>query len=72
MAAKQVVVEYDILDLKPPILTMEQAVQNNCYFNVPSVFYPKQVGDFSMGMAEADHKILSTEVCLLNTLLDLF
>ncbi|KAG2641363.1 hypothetical protein PVAP13_2KG177800, partial [Panicum virgatum] len=64
MAAKQVVVEYDILDLKPPILTMEQAVQNNCYFNVPSVFYPKQVGDFSMGMAEADHKILSTEVKL--------
>jgi xanthine dehydrogenase molybdopterin-binding subunit B len=72
MAAKQVVVEYDIVDLKPPILTVEQAVQNNSYFNVPAVFYPKQVGDFSMGMAEADHKILSTEVCLLNTLLDLF
>jgi xanthine dehydrogenase molybdopterin-binding subunit B len=64
MAAKQVVVEYDIVDLKPPILTVEQAVQNNSYFNVPAVFYPKQVGDFSMGMAEADHKILSTEVKL--------
>ncbi|PUZ69266.1 hypothetical protein GQ55_2G094000 [Panicum hallii var. hallii] len=64
MAAKQVVVEYDIVDLKPPILTLEQAVQNNSYFNVPAVFYPKQVGDFSMGMAEADHKILSTEVKL--------
>ncbi|RLM86703.1 putative aldehyde oxidase-like protein [Panicum miliaceum] len=64
MAAKQVVVEYDIVDLKPPILTMEQAVQNNSYFNVPAVFYPKQVGDFSVGMAEADHKILSTEVKL--------
>ncbi|KAG2632959.1 putative aldehyde oxidase-like protein isoform X3 [Panicum virgatum] len=64
MAAKQAVVEYDIGYLKPPILTMEQAVQNNSYFNVPTVFYPKQVGDVSMGMAEADHKILSTEVKL--------
>nr|CAB3456309.1 unnamed protein product [Digitaria exilis] len=64
MAAKQAVVEYDTVDLNPPILTMEQAVQNNSYFNVPAVFYPKQVGDFSMGMDEADHKILSTEVKL--------
>ncbi|CAN6203595.1 unnamed protein product [Urochloa humidicola] len=64
MAAKQAAVEYDTEDLKPPILTMEQAVENNSYFNVPDVFYPKQVGDFSKGMAEADHKILSTEVKL--------
>ncbi|TKW31510.1 hypothetical protein SEVIR_2G111100v4 [Setaria viridis] len=64
MAAKQAVVEYDTEDLKPPILTVEQAVENNSYFNVPDVFYPKQVGDFSKGMAEADHKILSTEVKL--------
>ncbi|KAF8690686.1 hypothetical protein HU200_041061 [Digitaria exilis] len=64
MAAKQAVVEYDTVDLNPPILTMEQAVQNNSYFNVPAVYYPKQVGDFSMGMDEADHKILSTKVKL--------
>lgn len=63
LAAKQAVVEYDTEDLKPPILTMEQAVQNNSYFEVPSDNYPKQVGDFSKGMAEADHKILSVEVC---------
>lgn len=63
MAAKQVVVEYDTEDLKPPILTVEQAVQNNSYLKVPSDIYPKQVGDFSKGMAEADHKILSEEVC---------
>jgi abscisic-aldehyde oxidase len=64
MAAKQAVVEYAAEDLKPPILTVEQAVENNSYFNVPDVLYPKQIGDFSQGMAEADHKILSTEVCL--------
>uniref|UniRef100_A0A453T579 FAD-binding PCMH-type domain-containing protein n=1 Tax=Aegilops tauschii subsp. strangulata TaxID=200361 RepID=A0A453T579_AEGTS len=64
LAGKQVVVEYDTKDLKPPILTVEQAVQNNSYFEVPPGKYPKQVGDFSKGMAEADHKILSTEVKL--------
>ncbi|VAI92999.1 unnamed protein product [Triticum turgidum subsp. durum] len=64
LAGKQVVVEYDTKDLKPPILTVEQAVQNNSYFEVPPERYPKQVGDFSKGMAEADHKILATEVKL--------
>ncbi|VAI92984.1 unnamed protein product [Triticum turgidum subsp. durum] len=64
LAGKQVVVEYDTKDLKPPILTVEQAVQNNSYFEVPPKMYPKQVGDFCKGMAEADHKILSTEVKL--------
>ncbi|XP_044961392.1 putative aldehyde oxidase-like protein [Hordeum vulgare subsp. vulgare] len=64
LAGKQVVVEYDTKDLKPPILTVEQAVQNNSYFEVPPEMYPKQVGDFCKGMAEADHKVLSTEVKL--------
>uniref|UniRef100_A0ACD5UUT5 Uncharacterized protein n=2 Tax=Avena sativa TaxID=4498 RepID=A0ACD5UUT5_AVESA len=64
LARKQVVIEYDTKGLKPPILTVEQAVQNNSYFNVPPEWNPKQVGDFSKGMAEADHKILSTEVKL--------
>ncbi|CAM0943301.1 unnamed protein product [Alopecurus aequalis] len=64
LAQKQVIIEYDTEDLKPPILTVEQAVQNNSYFNVPPEIYPKQVGDFSKGMAEADHKILATEVKL--------
>ncbi|KAL5197520.1 hypothetical protein ABZP36_001032 [Zizania latifolia] len=64
MAAKQAVVEYSTDDLKPPILTVEQAVQNNSYFTVPPNLYPKQVGDFSKGMAEADHKIISAKVKL--------
>ncbi|XP_037464998.1 putative aldehyde oxidase-like protein isoform X1 [Triticum dicoccoides] len=64
LAGKHVVVEYDTKGLKPPILTVEQAVQNNSYFEVPPGKYPKQVGDFSKGMAQADHKILSTEVKL--------
>ncbi|KAF0908662.1 hypothetical protein E2562_027223 [Oryza meyeriana var. granulata] len=64
MAAKQAVVEYSIDGLKAPILTVEQAVQNNSYFQVPPDRAPKQVGDFSKGMAEADHKIISEEVKL--------
>uniref|UniRef100_A0A0E0HZ50 aldehyde oxidase n=1 Tax=Oryza nivara TaxID=4536 RepID=A0A0E0HZ50_ORYNI len=64
MAAKQAVVEYTTDGLKAPILTVEQAVQNNSYFQVPPERAPKQVGDFSKGMAEADHKIMSEEVKL--------
>ncbi|EEC81861.1 hypothetical protein OsI_25640 [Oryza sativa Indica Group] len=64
MAAKQAVVEYTTDGLKAPILTVEQAVQNNSYFQVPPERAPKQVGDFSKGMAEADHKIMSEQVKL--------
>uniref|UniRef100_J3MK08 aldehyde oxidase n=1 Tax=Oryza brachyantha TaxID=4533 RepID=J3MK08_ORYBR len=64
MAAKQAVVEYSTDGLKAPILTVEQAVQNNSYFQVPPDRAPKEVGDFSKGMAEADHKIISEEVKL--------
>uniref|UniRef100_A0A0D3GPL5 aldehyde oxidase n=1 Tax=Oryza barthii TaxID=65489 RepID=A0A0D3GPL5_9ORYZ len=61
MAAKQAVVEYTTDGLKAPILIVEQAVQSNSYFQVPPERAPKQVGDFSNGMAEADHKIMSEE-----------
>ncbi|CAL5089863.1 unnamed protein product [Urochloa decumbens] len=64
LAAKQVIIEYDTKDLRPPILTVEQAVENSSYFSVPSEFYPKEVGDVSRGMAEADHKIQAAEVKL--------
>ncbi|KAL6639541.1 hypothetical protein ACP70R_023271 [Stipagrostis hirtigluma subsp. patula] len=64
MAAKQVIIEYETKDLEPPILTVEQAVENQSYFEIPPDFYPKEVGDVSKGMAEADHKILSAEVKL--------
>ncbi|KAL6603520.1 hypothetical protein ACP70R_043881 [Stipagrostis hirtigluma subsp. patula] len=64
MAAKQVVVEYDMKDLEPPILTVEQAVERKSYFKIPPDVYPKEVGDVSKGMAEADHKIPSAEVKL--------
>ncbi|KAF8690688.1 hypothetical protein HU200_041063 [Digitaria exilis] len=62
MAAKQVIVEYDTEGLSPPILTVEQAVENSSYFSVPSEYYPNEVGDVSKGMAEADHKIPAAEV----------
>ncbi|KAJ1288893.1 hypothetical protein BS78_02G123100 [Paspalum vaginatum] len=64
MAAKQVLIEYDTKDLSPPIITVEQAVENSSYFKVPPEYFPKEVGDVSKGMAEADHKIPSAEVKL--------
>ncbi|KAF8403439.1 hypothetical protein HHK36_011543 [Tetracentron sinense] len=64
MAANSVVVDYDTENLEPPILSVEEAVEMSSFFEVPSFLYPKQVGDFSKGMAEADHKIFSVEIKL--------
>lgn len=63
-AIKFAVVDYDLENLEPPILSVEEAVKRSSLFEVPPMFYPKQVGDISKGMAEADHKILSAEVKL--------
>ena len=62
MAAKQAVVEYSTENLLPPILTIEDAIQRNSYFQVPPSLAPKPVGDYNQGMSEADHKIISAEV----------
>jgi hypothetical protein len=62
MAAKQAIVEYSTEDLESPILTVEDAVENNSYFDIPSEYNPKPVGDFTKGMEEADLKIFSAEV----------
>ena len=48
--------------LEPAILTVDEAVARSSFFQISPYFSPKQVGDFSKGMAEADHKILSAEV----------
>ncbi|XP_073004974.1 indole-3-acetaldehyde oxidase-like isoform X2 [Typha latifolia] len=64
MAAKQAIVDYDTDNLEPPILSVEDAVRRCSYFDVPSFVCPKQIGDFSKGMAEADQTILSAEVKL--------
>jgi indole-3-acetaldehyde oxidase len=64
MAAKQAVIEYSTENLQPPILTIEDAIQRNSYFQVPPFLAPKPVGDYNQGMSEADHKILSAEVKL--------
>jgi abscisic-aldehyde oxidase len=62
MAANSTIVDYDIENLEPPILSVEDAVKRSSFFEVPPFLYPKHVGDISKGMAEADHKILSAEV----------
>ena len=62
MAAKLAVVDYGVEDLEPPILSVEEAVERSSFFDVPPFIMPKQVGDASKGMAEADHKIISAEV----------
>ncbi|XP_058000404.1 indole-3-acetaldehyde oxidase isoform X2 [Hevea brasiliensis] len=64
IAAKLAVVDYDLENLEPPILTVEEAIERSSLFEIPPMIYPKQVGDFSKGMADADHKILSTEIKL--------
>nr|XP_029117923.1 LOW QUALITY PROTEIN: indole-3-acetaldehyde oxidase-like [Elaeis guineensis] len=64
MCAKQADVSYSTENLEAPILSVEEAVRKSSFFEVPPVVYPKQVGDFSQGMAEADHKILSAEIKL--------
>ena len=58
MAAKQAVIEYSTEKLEPPILTIEDAIQHNSYFQTPPFLAPRPVGDFEQGMSEADHKIL--------------
>ncbi len=58
-------VDYDLENLEPPILCVEEAVKRSSLFEVPPMFYPKQVGDIAKGMAEADHKILSAEVLVI-------
>lgn len=62
MAAKQATVDYDMENLEPPILTVEDAIKRQSYFQIPPPFDPKSVGDFSKGMAEADQTIQSGEV----------
>lgn len=64
MAMKVAIVDYDMENLEPPILSVEEAVKRSSLFEVPPFIYPKLVGDISKGMAEADHKILSAEIKL--------
>ncbi|PIN02954.1 Xanthine dehydrogenase [Handroanthus impetiginosus] len=64
LAAKTALVDYDTEGLDPPILTVEEAVEKSSFFDVPPNLRPAQVGDFSKGMAEADHRILSSEIKL--------
>ncbi|KAF5727550.1 abscisic-aldehyde oxidase-like [Tripterygium wilfordii] len=64
MAAKLAVVHYDTENLEAPVLSVEDAVKISSFFEVPPIVYPKQVGDFSKGMAEGDHKILSAKIIL--------
>lgn len=65
MAIKFAVVDYDMENLEPPILSVEEAVERSSLFEVPSFIYPKQVGDILEGMAEADLKIVSAEVLVI-------
>ncbi|KAL8548801.1 hypothetical protein ACS0TY_007898 [Phlomoides rotata] len=64
LAAKGAQIDYDTDGLDSPILTVEDAVKQSSFFDVPPFLYPQQIGDFSKGMAEADHKILSAELRL--------
>ncbi|XP_057782091.1 indole-3-acetaldehyde oxidase-like [Salvia miltiorrhiza] len=69
LAARMAQVDYETEGLDPPILTVEDAVENSSFFDPPPPRYEpylktEVIGDFSKGMAEADHKILSAEIIL--------
>ncbi|OMO91070.1 Aldehyde oxidase/xanthine dehydrogenase, a/b hammerhead [Corchorus capsularis] len=64
LAANLAVVDYDRENLEPPILSVEEAVERCSFFELPPSLYPVQFGDFSKGMAAADHQILSAQVQL--------
>ncbi|XP_060170009.1 aldehyde oxidase 4-like [Lycium barbarum] len=64
VAARTAVVEYDIEDTDSPILTVEEAVERSSFLQGPLSLNTEPIGDFSKGMAEADHKILSAELRL--------
>ncbi|KAG0477108.1 hypothetical protein HPP92_013949 [Vanilla planifolia] len=64
MGPKQAVVDYSTENLETPILSVEEAVQRSSLFELPPYLCPEQIGDFTKGMAEADHKILSAEIML--------
>ncbi|CAN6465035.1 unnamed protein product [Victoria cruziana] len=53
---------YDVENLEPPILSVEEAVSRSSFFESPALFSPEHIGDFLKGMSEADHKIHSAEV----------
>ncbi|KAK8550751.1 hypothetical protein V6N13_119251 [Hibiscus sabdariffa] len=58
IAAELAVIDYDKKNLEP-ILSVEEAFERCSFFEVPPFLYPEPVGDFSKGMAEADHQIES-------------
>ncbi|KAG6417728.1 hypothetical protein SASPL_119920 [Salvia splendens] len=68
VAARMAQVDYETQGLEPPILTVEEAVENSSFFDTFSPYEPRlkpeMIGDFTKGMAEADHKILSQEIIL--------
>ena len=64
MTAELAAVEYDIEGLDAPILSVEEAVEKSSFFEHSPYYKLREVRDFSKGMAEADHKILSVEVLL--------
>uniref|UniRef100_A0A2P2MQG5 indole-3-acetaldehyde oxidase n=1 Tax=Rhizophora mucronata TaxID=61149 RepID=A0A2P2MQG5_RHIMU len=64
VASNLVAVDYNLEDLEPPILTVEDAAERSSFFEVPAFLTPEPVGDISKGMAEADCKIISAEITL--------
>ncbi|XP_010521612.1 PREDICTED: abscisic-aldehyde oxidase-like isoform X2 [Tarenaya hassleriana] len=59
IAASLAIVEYDMENLDTPILSVEDAVKRSSFYEVPSKYYLPPIGDVSIGMSEADFKILS-------------
>lgn len=63
-AAKLAVIDHEMENLELLILSVEEAVKQSSLFKIFPHWYPKQVGDITKGMDDADHKILSVEIKL--------
>lgn len=61
-AADKVAVDYDCETLGPPILSVEDAVTKNSFYQVPGWIAPKPIGDLAKGMSDVDIRIESAEV----------
>lgn len=61
-AADKVKVDHNCELLGPPILSVEDAVAKESYFQVPGWWSPTPVGDLAKGMSEAHCRIESAEV----------
>lgn len=62
LAASKVQIEYDCESVGPPVLTWQQAEENNSFFPPPIPAFLPKYGDFESTFQQAENKIHEAEV----------